>query len=105
MKAREAIRLLGVAGILAGGLVPASAQEAPGAPVGPCSPFAAEDGDIPSELPGCARRLGPRPGTLADELEFRQGLRGRAPAGDVEEDADDPVRRRSAPRRRRPPTP
>ena len=37
-------------------------------PVGPCSPYRAEDGDIPSEMPGCARRRRPVPGSLADEL-------------------------------------
>ena len=54
---------------------PASAQDEP---IGPCSPYRAADGDVPSEMPGCARRLRPAPGSLADELAFRRARKGVA---------------------------
>ena len=66
-------------------------------PVGPCSPYHAEDGDISSELPGCARRRRPAPGSLADELQFRRG----APGADGTAWDSDPTASDEPPRRRR----
>ena len=73
--------------ILALAAVPAAAQDGP---VGPCSPYGATDGDIPSEMPGCARRLRPAPGSLADEMEFRRARKAGA-AETVEPYDDDPL--------------
>ncbi len=64
-------------------------------PVGPCSPYRAEAGDIPSEMPGCSRRRRPVPGSLADELQFRRNARDAdGNAWDPDSSAsDDPPRR------------
>lgn len=77
--------------------VPVAAQE--GA-IGPCSPYRAADGDVPSEMPGCGPRLRPAPGSLADEVEFRRTRKG-AEAGDAAGPDDDPspVPPRKRPRR------
>ena len=74
---------------------PASAQEAP---VGPCSPYRAADGDVPSEMPGCARRSRSLPGSLADEMQFRRA-RNSADVGDTLDEDGPP---RDGARRRRP---
>ncbi|RYC31960.1 hypothetical protein D3273_11075 [Lichenibacterium minor] len=63
--------------------------------IGPCSPYRSAEGDIPSEMPGCGRRLRPAPGSLADELDFR---RARNPGHAAEPDDDEPS---PAPRRHR----
>ncbi len=78
-----------VAALLLVWAAPALAQDAP---VGPCSPYAGPDGDIPSELPGCLRHHRPRAGSLAEELDFRQR---REAAGDEAA----PFRRRARARR------
>lgn len=92
-----ALRRCGFAAALALLSGPAPAQEAP---IGPCSPFRAADGDIPSEMPGCARHRRPTPGSLDDELEFvRRRHDGAATASDEPGD-DAPTPRHRARRRR-----
>ena len=72
-------RLVVSVGVLAATLLLAAAASAQEEPVGPCSPYRAVDGDIPSEMPGCLRRWRPAPGSLADELEFRRRRIGSGP--------------------------
>lgn len=79
---------------------PAWAQSDPGAPAGPCSPYAAADGDIPSELPGCSRRRRPAPGSLDDELAFRRARRGADPDPGADDAADEDLPRARRPRLR-----
>ena len=94
-------RTLFCAGLLAAGLVPGAAQSDPGAAIGPCSPYAAEGGDIPSELPGCRRRARPTQGSLADELDFRRARRpGEADPAPGTEGEDQEAARPPRPRRR-----
>ena len=84
----RALLRLGLGTVLAMTAVSAPAQDRP---AGPCSPYRAADGDIPSEMPGCARYARPVPGSLADELAFRRARRteaaGDADAGGLDEDA------------------
>lgn len=70
---------------------PAPAQEGP---IGPCSPYRAADGDIPSDMPGCARHRRPAPGSLDDELAFRRARRGVEADDGADEDPPRIVRRR-----------
>lgn len=69
--------LLGLAALAVSGPA-ARAQDGSERPVGPCSPIAGPDGDIPSEMPGCRHRHRPPEGSLAAEMAFRRG-RARAP--------------------------
>lgn len=93
---RRSARLAIVAGLLLA--TPACPARAQDEPVGPCSPYRAADGDIPSEMPGCARRRRPAPGSLADEMEFRRARRGDGgPAAEAvpDDEAEVPARRRA----------
>ena len=94
-------RLLVTLGILAATVQPMTPAVAQEEPVGPCSPYRAADGDIPSEMPGCLRRWRPAPGSLADELDFRQRRRAWQPEGGVvPDDAGPPLARKHRPSRR-----
>ena len=80
-----------------GAVPPVWAQSGAAVPIGPCSPYAAADADIPSDLPGCARRRRPAPGSLDDELAFHRAHRGSDPGLDADDAAveDLPRARRS----------
>ena len=98
-------RLVVSVGVLAATLLLAAAASAQEEPVGPCSPYRAVDGDIPSEMPGCLRRWRPAPGSLADELEFRRRRADPEPEqGAVPDDGGPPpvVRGHRPNRRHRP---
>ena len=79
--------------------VSAIAQEEP---VGPCSPYRAGDGDIPSEMPGCSRRMRPAPGSLADEMQFRRARAGAEEDAMPNEEVSPPAGRRKRARPHRP---
>ena len=94
-------RLLVTLGLLAATAQPAAPAIAQEEPVGPCSPYRAADGDIPSEMPGCLRGWHPAPGSLADELDFRRRRRALEPGeGIMADDAGPPLARKHRPSRR-----
>lgn len=76
-----------------GAVPPVWAQSGAAVPIGPCSPYAAPDGDIPSDLPGCARRRRPVPGSLDDELAFHRAHGRSNPDLDSDDAADEDLPR------------
>jgi len=77
-------------------MAPALAQDDPDAMAGPCAAFAAPDGDIPSELPGCRPA---RHSRSADEgPEAWRGWPGRVPHAVLPQGASDRRAERREPR-------
>lgn len=71
MGAIDLPRWLCLASVLRLIIAPALAQDDADATAGPCAAFAAPDGDVPSELPGCRSAM---PSRSSDE--GREGWRG-----------------------------